>query len=219
MTRYVIVPIVEGHGEVQAVPILIQRWLQHRRFHLNFSLDVKGLVRASGNGALKVAHNADDELGVEHYIEYALLRRPDAIIVILDADDDAPASLGPVLLDRARASVPSDFPICVVLAVREFEAWFLSAFPSPVFRANLEASGYILSRRTLPRGTDVETIANCKAYVARLIGIPKYEPTTHQPALTGILPFTQAMCRRSPSFARLLTELDSLMQRVRRHRS
>ncbi len=37
MTRYVIVPIVEGHGEVQAVPILIQRWLQHRRFHLNFS--------------------------------------------------------------------------------------------------------------------------------------------------------------------------------------
>ncbi|MGB0067845.1 MAG: hypothetical protein WBQ11_07350 [Isosphaeraceae bacterium] len=37
MTRYVIVPIVEGHGEVQAVPILIQRWLQHRRLHLNFS--------------------------------------------------------------------------------------------------------------------------------------------------------------------------------------
>ncbi|MGB2609828.1 MAG: hypothetical protein WBC80_12700, partial [Isosphaeraceae bacterium] len=79
--------------------------------------------------------------------------------------------------------------------------------------------GYVLSRRTLPRGTEVETIANCKAYVARLIGIPKYEPTTHQPALTGILPFTQAMCRRSPSFARLLAELDSLMQRVRRHRS
>src|SRR5271157_105578 len=96
---------------------------------------------------------------------------------------------------------------------------FLSAFPSPVFRANLEASGYVLSCRTLPRGTDVETVANCKAYVVRLIGIPKYEPTTHQPALTGILPFNQAMCRRSPSFARLLTELDSLMQRVRRHRS
>jgi len=111
MTRYVIVPIVEGHGEVQAVPILIQRWLQHRRFHLNFSLDVKGPVRFSGKGALKVAHNADDELGVEHYIGYALLRRPDAIIVVLDADDDAPASLGPVLLHRARASVPSDFPI------------------------------------------------------------------------------------------------------------
>ena len=55
MTRYVIVPIVEGHGEVQAVPILIQRWLQHRRFHLNFSLRPPDLQQSSLRG-LRLIH-------------------------------------------------------------------------------------------------------------------------------------------------------------------
>src|SRR3954471_11654381 len=95
MTRYVIVPIVEGHGEVGAVPVLLNRWLRHRNFHRYFEVHVAGPVRASGKGALKVEHHADEELGVEHYVEIALLRRPDAILVSLDADADDPRILGP----------------------------------------------------------------------------------------------------------------------------
>ncbi len=216
MNRYVIVPIVEGHGEVRAVPTLIRRWLRHRNFHRHFDVHLAGPVRASGKGALKVAHDDDDELGVEHYVEIAMLRQPDAILVILDADNDDPKILGPQLLRRAREQVPADFPICVVLARREYEAWFLAAFPCLRFRNDLEALGFALSRRSLPRGIDVEAIADCKAYVARLIGIRKYEPTTHQQKLTEILPFTQPMCRRSPSFRILLAELESLMARTRR---
>ena len=56
MTRYVIVPIVEGHGEVGAVPVLLNRWLRHRNFHRYFEVHVAGPVRASGKGALKVEH-------------------------------------------------------------------------------------------------------------------------------------------------------------------
>ncbi|MGC8638858.1 MAG: hypothetical protein ACP5XB_03140 [Isosphaeraceae bacterium] len=156
-----IVPIVEGHGEVRAVPILLRRWLRHRNFHRYLDVHLDGPVRASGKGALKVPHNADEELGIEHYVEIALPRRPDAIIVILDIDDDAPEILGPQLLRRARANVPVDFPLCVVLARREYEAGFLSTFPCSRFRAGLEALGFELSRRSLPRGIDVEAISDC----------------------------------------------------------
>lgn len=218
MNRYVIVPIVEGHGEVRAVPILLARWLRHRNFHRYFDVDLAGPVRAAGKGALKVAHDADDELGVEHYIEIALLRNPNAIVVILDADEDAPDTLGPSLLARARSVAPGDYPIAVVVATREYEAWFLAAFPSSRFRAGLTALQFTLTRRSLPPRTDVEAIADCKSYVAGLIGVKKYEPTTHQPALTEILPFASAMTRRSPSFGRLLTGLDALMGQARRWR-
>jgi hypothetical protein len=184
-----------------------------------FDVDLAGPVRAAGKGALKVAHDANDELGVEHYLEIALLRSPDAIVVILDADEDAPETLGPSLLARARSVVPGNFPIAVVVAKREYEAWFLAAFPSARFRDELMGLEYTLARQSLPPRTDVEAIADCKSYVAHLIGVKKYEPTIHQPALTEILPFTSAMTHRSPSFGRLLTELTALMGQVRRRRS
>ncbi|MGN9894906.1 hypothetical protein [Micromonospora sp. L31] len=47
----------------------------------------------------------------------------------LDADDHCPADLGPRLLHRAQAARP-DVKVCVVLANREFEAWFLAAAKS-----------------------------------------------------------------------------------------
>jgi hypothetical protein len=214
--RYVIVPIVEGHGEVRAVPILLHRWLRHRNYHRYFEVHIDGPVRASGAGAIKAEHKSGDDLGIEHYVEIARLRRPDAIVVILDADDDAPETVGPQLLDRARKSVPADYPICVVLAKREYEAWFLAAFPCSRFRNGLEASNFALTRRSLPRGLDVESIADCKSYVARLVGIRKYEPTLHQPAFTNILPFTSGMAKRSPSFGRLIADLEAMMAKTRR---
>jgi hypothetical protein len=51
------------------------------------------------------------------------------VLVLIDADDDCPAHLGPALLARAREA-RSDVPVSVVLANREFEAWFLAAAPS-----------------------------------------------------------------------------------------
>jgi hypothetical protein len=49
--------------------------------------------------------------------------------VLLDADDDCPAQFGPERMNRARAVRP-DKRIAVVLANREFEAWFLASAPS-----------------------------------------------------------------------------------------
>ena len=212
----VIVPIVEGHGEVPAVPLLIQGWLRHRRFHVGTT--VAGPVRAPGAGALKTAHQHDDDLGIEHYIQLALLRRPDAIIVILDADGECPGVLGPALLDRARSEVPLGFPIGVVLANREYEVWFLAAFSSGGFRQSLRRLGFQAIDFD-PSDQDVEQIADCKARLEQLLGgSVSYEETIHQAMLTRILPFNSAMLQISRSFRKLNHELEALMRQARRRR-
>ena len=212
---YTIVPIVEGFGDLFAVPILIQGWLRHRRYQRNVKLDVQGPVRASGVDALKVPHDETNELGVEYYVAVAYLRRPDVILVILDADNECPKRLGGSLLARAKAVLPPDYPVGVVVANRESEAWFLAAFPCISYRSSLRDLGFTLTRQTLPQGMNVETIADCKGAVARLIGVP-CEPTIHQAKLTGPLPFTVGTLRRSRSLRKLLKELESLL--VQAHR-
>jgi hypothetical protein len=69
--------------------------------------------------------------GIEKAVSAAAIRVPGdgGVLVLLDADDDCPAELGPQLLERAHAA-RSDKRIVVVLANREFEAWFLAAAPS-----------------------------------------------------------------------------------------
>jgi hypothetical protein len=110
----------------------------------------------------------------------------------------------------------------VVIAKREYEAWFLAAFPSTRFRQALtvlgKKLGFRLTRQSLPRGMDVEAIADCKKEVAKLLGLKKYKERIHQPALTEVLPFTPGMARRSRSFRKLLKELDDLLIRARRRR-
>jgi hypothetical protein len=224
MTKYVIVPIVEGRGEVEAVPILLRSWLRFRRYR-NVDVDLAGPVYAGGKGSITVAHDMENELGIEYYVEKALLRDPlpDIIFVLLDADKECPRTLAASLLARAQALVPPDYPIGVVVAKREYEAWFLAAFPSIRFRQALtelaRELGFRLTRHSLPRGMDVEAIADCKKEVAKLLGLKKYSPAEHQPALTRILPFTREMSRRSRSFRKLLKELHGLLVQARRRRS
>lgn len=51
-----------------------------------------------------------------------------AVLIVLDCDDRCPG-LGPELLKRAHA-MRHDVPCLVVLAYREFEAWFIAAVTS-----------------------------------------------------------------------------------------
>lgn len=48
------------------------------------------------------------------------------ILILMDADDDCPATLAPALLERARAA-RGDLAVGVVFATREFESWFVAA--------------------------------------------------------------------------------------------
>ena len=100
--------------------------------------------------------------------------------MLLDADEDCPKTLASNLLARARTMVPADYPVGVVVANREYEAWFLAAFPSIRFRQALMDRQFRLDE-SLPRGMDVEATADCKVRIAGLIGLAKYEERSTNP--------------------------------------
>jgi hypothetical protein len=217
MAKCIIVPIVEGRGEVDAVPFLLRGWLKFRRYR-NVEVHPFGPVHAGGKGNIAAAHDRIIGRGVKHYVRLAWLRQPDVILVVLDADEDCPTILAATILARAKTMVSPDFPIGVVVANREYETWFLAAFPSVRFRRALERRGFRLRQRSLPRGMDIEAIADCKARIETLVDI-RYKPTKHQPALTRLLSFAPGMARRSRSFPKLLKELHELLMKARGRRS
>ena len=114
--------VVEGHGEVEAVPILIRRIAA--RVDPALSILVRRPLRISRSQIARVGE-------LERAIELAARQvgRQGGILVLIDSDDDCPAELGPELLGRARKA-RSDLPIGVVLAKREFEGWFLASAES-----------------------------------------------------------------------------------------
>ena len=117
MSQMQIAVIVEGDGEVEAVPVLIRRFAELAGWPGR--VEVRTVIRQPASKLLK-----PDEL--ERHVELAArkLGGPGGIFVLLDCEDACPADLGPRLLARIRAARP-DLPVSLVLAPREFEAWFL----------------------------------------------------------------------------------------------
>jgi Domain of unknown function (DUF4276) len=229
MAKYVIVPIVEGDGELHAVPVLLRNWLSFRSYD-KYVVVTDGPVNAHGKGNLIATDDRTLGRGVEHFVRVAMLRQPqpDVVLILLDGDGDLPDSLEAALFARARTEVPFDFPIGVVVANRKYEAWFLAAFASQRFLRSSEQQAYRLKQRSLPHGIDVEAVSSCERQLESLIdfsgdestgGQPaRYKKTKHQKELTQILPFSPFMARRSPSFGRLLEQLEELLKQARRRR-
>jgi hypothetical protein len=121
---FVISPIVEGHGEVEAVPPLIHRIAASVMPALSFK--VRPPIRVKADSFL-----ADTDYFRKHV---SLAARWPAgqggfVLILLDCEDDCPATLGPSIRDQARAVRP-DVDYVVTLAYREFETWFIEAAPS-----------------------------------------------------------------------------------------
>ena len=190
-----IVAIVEGPGEVDAIPILI------RRIAATAVPDVVPHVpkpiRVKRDRFLK-----ENEL--ERYVDLAARQSgPDGgVLIVLDADDDCPPELAATILRRATRA-RSDRPIKVVLARREYEAWFLAAADS------------IAGRRGLPvditAPNDAESIRNAKGWLtSRMPPGRAYKETRDQPALTSL--FDLATARRgAPSFDKMWRTVTQLL--------
>ena len=122
-----------------------------------------------------------------------------AILVLLDADDDLACALAPALLTRARAARP-DRRICVVLAVRAYEAWFVASATSLRGRPGLPDS--------LAPPPDAEAICDAKGWLgARMRS--GYSPTIDQPALSSL--FDLQLARVTTSFDKLVRDLTWLL--------
>lgn len=91
--------IVEGHGEQEAVPLLVRRIAQE----VHIYPDVLRPMRVPASQLRKAGE-------LERALEFAARKCGDggAILIMLDADDDCPAELGPALLVRSLNSRPDN---------------------------------------------------------------------------------------------------------------
>lgn len=198
MSRLRVAPIVEGHGEFQAIRSLLNRlWTEQLGGE---HMDVLQPIR-------RPRSQLGTKEGLSRAISLAVLKLtagqpspdPCLILVLLDRDPDRkpPCVLGPELLEQARAARP-DFDITCVLANTEYETWFVAAADS--------LTDYIqmLPGESVPRSPEETGLG--KSWVQRHFKGIKYSETVDQPAMTARMDLT--LCRqRSPSFDKLYREL------------
>lgn len=203
-----VVSIVEGLGEELAVPRLVERWIRQHGLFRAYVADEPAIC-SKGVGRLKCAPG--HQRGVEYFVKVALARSPSAVLIVLDADEEClrrvaagREPLGVEIFRRARESAPPDVSIAVVVADREFEAWFVEhrlalGLPEP---------------EAWTGAATVESIADCKKVVGRMLG-RRYDPVLDQAALAARLPLFAAtspeVARGGRSYRKLIASLDGLM--------
>ena len=191
--------IVEGHGDVVAVPLLIRRIAAE--LHPDLVIETPRPIRVQRNQVVQM-----DKF--ERRVELAAQRigGQGAIFIILDADNACPAQLGPELLNRA-SQVCSDLPIAVVLAKYEFEAWFLASAESLRGQRGL--------RDNIQPPNDPETIREAKEWLThRMQGNRTYSETHDQPALTACFNIEHA--RQANSFDKCYREISRLLDELQK---
>ena len=191
-----IITIVEGRGEVLAVPILIRRIAA--AVEPTLVPRVPKPIRVKRGRFLK-----ENEL--ERYVDLAARQAGSdgRILIILDADDDCPPQRASEILERA-AAVRSDRRIQVVLAQREYEAWFLAAADSIAGHRDL------LSNTTTP--TEPESVRDAKGWLTSHMPPGRaYKETRDQPALTMMFDLDRAR-GKARSFDKMWRTVMDLMR-------
>lgn len=191
-----IVAIVEGHGEVQAVPILIRRIAEMEA--LGVFPDVRRPIRVGRGKFLKPSET-------NRHVELAARRGgPDGrILILFDADDDCPRDLAPEILRRA-TGVRDDRRIQVVLAQREYEAWFLAAADSLAGKRGL--------RDDITAPGDPESVRGAKGWLTGQMPRGRsYRATLDQPALTEGFDLERAR-RSAASFRKMWRAVTDLLR-------
>jgi hypothetical protein len=187
--------IVEGHGEVEAVPILLRRIAE--RVSPSVTLQIPRPIRVKRQRVLKVGE-------LERAIELAArqVRAGGCILILLDANGDCPRRMGSELLQRA-IEARRDRTIRVVLASREYEAWFLAAARSIAGHHGIDVSA--------APPVDPESIRDAKGWLSKQMPAGQgYRETLHQPALTAIFDLDAA--RAAPSFDKLWRDVTALLE-------
>lgn len=177
---FTLATIVEGFGEVAALPLLLRRlhptWRIARPIRQNRWKIVKPdmLERAADMAVATVREHGG--LG--------------GVLVVLDAETDAACVLGPQLLERLNRHV-GHLPNGVVLAVKQYEAWLIGGGSMP-------------GAKEVP---DPEGLPSPKRWIRERVG--EYSPTADQPGWTEALDVDEAK-RRCPSFDKLLRSLEAM---------
>ena len=192
-----IASVVEGHGEVESVPILLRRYA----FEWDPTVPFQALapVRVPRGKLVKAGE-------LERAVKLASYKAVGCgVLVLIDADDDCPATLGPQLLDRARVILRN---VIVVVAKAEFESWFIASANS--------IAGLRGLREDLTTPADVENNRGAKSWLtdSMIDSRHAYSETLDQPALTASFDMHTARYS-SDSFDKFCRALSELLSSLR----
>jgi hypothetical protein len=185
-----IVPLVEGPGDVEAVPLILRRMLY----------ELIGDFETNVSTAMKVGRcNMLAPATLQRHIKLAQLRPGcGLIIVVLDRDDDDCRRLLEALKKTdtlACARVDLEF----LVIDREFEAWLLASMET--LRGNRGISG----DATVPE--NIELKRDCKGPITeRMNGSTAYSETADQAKLTASIDLA-LVHERCHSFRKFLAKL------------
>lgn len=194
MTRK-LAAIVEGEGEEESLPLLLRRIAERDAALMPPTLRQRDVIRVPRAKIVK-----DGEL--ERVVEFAARKvgRGGGVLVLLDADDDSACTLGPSLLRRVNRD---DIEVAVVLAVREFESWFLVAAASLAGVEGLPVP--------LEPPAEAAAIRGAKEWLEKRMGRSSpYRPRLHQAKLTARMDLDTLASDRS--FRKLLKEVRRLLE-------
>ena len=188
----IIQPIVEGQGDEAAVPLLLRRLRDEAQA---WGLEVG---RAHRRGRTQLVKKDSLQIAVR----VAALREDCAgILILFDADDDCPAELAPTLEQWAREAT-GEIPCAVVMATREYEAWFLASIEA------LRGKGGILPEAASHPHPEAPRDAKGELE-QRMPGGASYSPTVDQAALTAHLDLASTY-QRCRSFRKLVNAFGEL---------
>lgn len=194
----VISGVVEGHGDRDALPVLVRRIVE--TIDPQVPLHVPTPIRSRKGTLIKLG-------GLERCVQLASghVEEGGGVLVVLDADGDCAGHLAPALLARANVA-RADVTTSVVFAVREFESWFLASATS--------LGGSRRLAPELPEVEDPESVRGPKDWIESHMGGGKYAPTIDQAALASRVDVALAR-ERSDSFDKLCREVQRLVGAVR----
>ena len=197
-----IIPIVEGSGDVAAVPILLRNLLTELS---RFDLQIGTPQNAHGCGNLTTPG------GIERFVKNAW-SRPDcgAVLILMDAENQCPKRLATDFSERIRM-IGVRFPVVIVIAKCEYEAWFLASVKTIAGRKLDGRPGLNAGLEYLDA---VEERVGVKGWLTRQF--PKgriYKETLDQAAMTHFLDPVEAR-KHSRSFRRLSHALEQITEAI-----
>lgn len=201
----VIIPIVEGKGEMGAVPVLLRKMLGARydiRIHDPFNAKSRNNIVKTG-GLESLVQSAENEL----YKIERKKRNFGGMLVLLDTDKDCPKALATSLAAR----VSSKYPVAVVCANQDYEAWFL---PFIDRIAGQDINGRVLLKAGLTFDGESEGTKGKGWIKPHVAGDDKYSEPEDQVALTRFIDIDNAALRAMRSFQRLRHAVEELITAI-----
>ncbi|HVV52570.1 MAG TPA: DUF4276 family protein [Polyangia bacterium] len=188
-------PVVEGHGDLAAVPVLIRRVAERLGVP---SVPIGRPIRRRRSEMVR-------EDAIRRGVQLA--RRQHGcrgILIIFDADDDC-AGQPPISSAISWAKDEAKPLACsLVVAYREYEAWFTAGLEMLRGKRGL--------MNTAVSDDAPEARRGAKEYLGRFLPAGRgYVETTDQPALTQMFDLDLAY-ERCRSFRKLVKELDLLLR-------